>query len=150
MKILCFLLFAAVLPMVGHYQETTVISHAQVMFHQAVYAQNLAAAAMITVATALLGAAWFERRSLLGLGGAPRFLHFSPAWFALPAIWQERRISSFGGPDGYTEIIWGRGGPMTWLLLLAAAALLIATDAYWRQREAAGHKVRLIARNCPA
>lgn len=135
MKTLVFLSVAAALPFLGRFQETKVFKNGRVIFEQSTYGQRIAADVMLIAAIVLLGAAWNERRKNTALGRKSRFVRVSPVIFALPATWQQWSGSRFGDANVYTEIKAGLGGPMTNLLIVAAAALFVAADAYWRQRE---------------
>lgn len=135
MKTIIFLLVAASLPFLGRFQETKVFQNGQVIFEQSTYGQKFVAELMIVAAIALFVAAWKARQRITDLAHLPRLVRFAPALFALPASWQNWTVSRFGNAGVYTEIKAGLGGPMTNLLLLAAAGLFIAADAYWRQRE---------------
>jgi hypothetical protein len=135
MKIIVFLLVAATLPFLGRFQETKVFQNGQVIFEQSTYGQKLVAGLMIVAAIVLLFAAWKERQRNTDFSRLPRLVRFAPALFALPASGQQWSVSQFGSGGVYTEIKAGLGGPMSNLLLLAAAGLFIAADAYWRQRK---------------
>ncbi len=135
MKIIVFLIVAAALPFLGRFQETKVFQNGQMIFEQSTYGQKLVAEMMVIAAFVLLIAAWKERKKTASLGRMSRFLRFSPVLFALPASWQQWSGSRFGGAGIYTEIRAGFGGPMTNVLIVAAAVFFVAADAYWRQRE---------------
>lgn len=136
MKPLVFLGLALSLPFLGRFQEIKIFQHGKIIFEQATYGQQLAAELMLIAAIILVVAAVRERKKL-GHRPMSRLVRFSPALLALPAAWQSWGMSRYGSDGGYTEIKSGLGGPMTNLLLCAAAVLFIAIDAYWRQREEA-------------
>jgi hypothetical protein len=136
MKPLIFSLIALSLPILGRFQETKVFQGGKIIFEQSTYGQELAAELMIVAAIVLVVAAWNESKRIENRRMA-RLVRLAPALFALPASWQNWSVSRFGDGRVYTEIKSGLGGPMTNLLLVAAAVLFIAMDAYWRQRETA-------------
>lgn len=135
MKLCIFFLAAAVLPFLGRFHETKVFEGGQLVSAQATYWQKPVAAVMAAAAVLLFVAAWWERRQRADLARAPRFVRFVPVVFALPAAWQNWSVSRQGEPNGYTQITARLGGPATGLLVVAAAALFLAADAYWRQRQ---------------
>lgn len=141
MKLCIFLLVAAVLPFLGRFQETKVFKDGRLVSEQAVYWQKPVATVMVAAAALFFVVAWRERRQLAHLSRTPRFVRLVPVVFALPAAWQNWGFSRLGQPSGYTEITAGLGGPATGLLVVAAAALFVAADAYWRQRECRNARV---------
>jgi hypothetical protein len=136
MKATIFLFLASSLPFLGRFEEMRTFQNGKLISEHSTYSQESLAALMIAAAFVFLCAAWDESKKNRD-GRKSRLIHFWPALLALPASWQNWSMSRFAIPSGYTEIKSGLGGPMTNLLLVAAAALFIALDAYWRQKEAA-------------
>jgi hypothetical protein len=134
MKLIVFSLIALGLPYLGRFQEMKVFQNGKVIFEQEIYGQKFAAALLVIGALVLFGAAWKERKRFVG-SRMSRLVRFSPGLFALPSAWQQWTVSQYGDPAVYTEIKSGWGGPMTNLLILAAAVFFIAADAYWRQKK---------------
>jgi hypothetical protein len=134
MKLIVFSLIALSLPYLGRFQEMKVFQNGKVIFEQEIYGQKFAAALLVIGALVLFGAAWKERKRF-ARGRMSRLVRFAPALFAMPAAWQHWSVSQYGDPGVYTEIKSGLGGPMTNLLILAAAVFFIAADAYWRQKK---------------
>ncbi|HET7534851.1 MAG TPA: hypothetical protein VFJ90_00255 [Candidatus Didemnitutus sp.] len=136
MKLIIFLVVAFSLPFLGRFQETKVFENGKIVYEQSTYGQKVAAEWMIVAAIALLAEAHRQNQKRAG-GRSWRLIRIYPALFALPAAWQTWTVSRFGAAGFITEIKAGLGGPMTWVLVAAAAALFIAGDAYWRQKKAA-------------
>ena len=133
-RVVAYLLAAAVLPFLNHFQQVDAYHNGAVIYSEHLYDQTIGITLALAVVV-LAGAALVFSRLRSNL--RPRDCGaIAVGLFAAPILFHNIRGSRFGGDSYPVTITSGLGGPHAQEFFFAAAAAFIVVELYFRARDA--------------